>query len=387
MENPLKNILVIPPYYPPHIGGVERFSKDVHQELKESGFHITVFTPEIPHCTMTVEESNEATIIRFPAWEIIHNYPLPKLWSPKFWQLLRLARKNRPALVVSHTRFFLTSLLALVYARIHHIPLLHIEHGSSFVQSGNSFILSISRIYDETLGKLVIKKADRVVAISEEARRFVNKLCPNKHCDIIRRGFNSDVIEAIPEDVSLTKTPGVIRLMYTGRLLSGKGVHILMDALKNIPKANWELIVVGEGPERNALEILAKKLPKNHVKFLGEKNWEETIALLKTSDIFINPSFTEGLPTGVAEAALCNKAIIATDVGGTRELFTEESNDFLIPAKDPLRLAEKISLLINNIDLRNTLGDIEKRLVQKNFSWEKSINQFLNIFKELENTK
>lgn len=385
------NILVFAPFYPPHIGGVESFSRDLHKELGKNGVEITVFTPHLPEKTSALEKYAEAHTIRFPAWEIVSNYPVPKyfpfFWTRDFWQSFRSLWKIHPDVVISHTRFFNTSLLALMYAKIRKIPLLHIEHGSSFVQSGNLLINTFARMYDKTLGKLVLKNANKVIAISEEAKSFIEKLCPNIHCHVIHRGFDTSTINLIAEDLKNPKKQNIVRLLYTGRLVPGKGVHILFEALKNVQEKNWELFIIGDGPERVSLERLAEDFPRNTVQFFGEKNWEEGISLLKTADIFINPSFTEGLPTTLAEAALCGKASIATDAGGTKELFTEASKHLLIPIHNPIILAEKISQLIQNPSQRDIIGKNLKHHIEKEFSWDASTEKFLEIFKELKNQK
>lgn len=385
------NILVFAPFYPPHIGGVESFSRDLHKELGKRGVEITVFAPRLPEKTSAIEKHAEAHIIRFPAWEIVKNYPVPKYFpfflTRDFRQSFRSLWKIHPDIVISHTRFFNTSLLALAYAKIRKIPLLHIEHGSSFAQSGNLLINTCAKVYDKTLGRLILKNAHEVVAISEEVKSFIKRLCPHIHCHVVRRGFETSTINSVAEDLKNPKKQNIVRLLYIGRLVPGKGVHILFEALKNVQEKNWELFIVGDGSERASLEKLAENFPKNTIRFFGEKKWEEGISLLKTADIFINPSFTEGLPTTLAEAALCSKASIATDAGGTKELFTETMKHLLIPINNPIILAEKISQLIKEPSQRNVIGSNLKYHIEKEFSWDASIKKFLEIFKELKNKK
>lgn len=382
-------ILVFSPYYPPHIGGVEFFARDLHQHLNQRGIEITVFTPHLPPATLVREQSQEATIIRFPAWEPIHNYPLPKywpfFWTPGFWRSFKSLWQEQPDIVISHTRFFSTSLLALIYAKMRKIPLLHIEHGSSFVQSSNYFITAIAKIYDLTFGKIIIKKANSLVAISLEAKNFISQLYPNKPCQIIHRGFDRETVEKIIENTTLLKKPNIVRIIYIGRLISGKGVHVLLNALKKMSSKNWELLIIGDGPERASLESLALETDKAAIKFLGEKPWEEAIALLKTADIFVNPSFSEGLPTTVAEAALCEKSIVATNVGSTKDLFPDSLKHFLVLKNDPIDLSEKISHLIQNSELRVAAGNRLLKHIQESFSWKQSTDDFLKLLRTLTN--
>jgi glycosyltransferase involved in cell wall biosynthesis len=141
---------------------------------------------------------------------------------------------------------------------------------------------------------------------------------------------------------------------------------------------------MGDGPEKRKLEALAEKL-KVHDKiiFFGYKNFDEYIKILKITDIFINPSYTEGLPTTVAEAALCKNAIIATNVGGTPEVITNEKSGFLIPPKNIPELKNKLEILISDKELRKQLGESAYSEVVNKFNWDKSIEKYIKIFDEL----
>src|SRR5207302_638077 len=112
-------------------------------------------------------------VARFPAFELIPNFPVPSVWRPAFWRTLRLARQGGHDVVVSHTRFFLSSAFALAYARWMRLPLLHVEHGSDYVQLSGRGARIAARVYDLTLGRLLLRRADAVVAISAAAAGFV----------------------------------------------------------------------------------------------------------------------------------------------------------------------------------------------------------------------
>lgn len=383
-------VIVFSPYYPPHIGGLESHADEFNKYLSQKGADITVFTPRLPKEAPENEiKYGDVKIIRFPAFEIISNYPLPKFWSLKFWKLFSLLFEQKFDIVISRTRFFSTSLLALAFAKIKKVKWIHIEHGSDFVKSGGKFSVITAKIYDYTFGRLALKKASEVIANSNASAEFCKRLVRNMDCQVIHRGIETEKIISLPADTDLkNKYSKDIIITFLGRLVNGKGVTDLLSAIAEIAKDNFKLFIIGDGPERKNLESLAQKLRiENKVVFFGYKKFEDYIKILKISDIFVNPSYTEGLPTSVIEAALCKKAIIATNVGGTPEIITDQKSGFLVDPGNTDQLKEKLEVLINDRTLRETLGENAYNEVKDKFSWNKSIEKYLSIFAQILNSK
>lgn len=375
-------ILVFAPYYPPHIGGVENYASELNVRLTKSGHTATVFAPRLPTSTPKEEFKDGVRIIRYPAFEPIKNYPIPRFWRRDFFVSLKKLKQERFDIIISHTRFFFSSLLALRFATSKNMPLAHIEHGSSFVQSNNPIVSIIAYLYDQLIGKNILKKANHVIAISDSVRIFVEKLTHGKvHPTVIYRGFDWQLYETIKTDDSKwliqdTTTP---RIIYIGRLVSGKGVADLIAALELIKNKSWQCLIIGDGPEYKHLQSLCEQSGiSNRVRFTGALSHKEALGTLKSADIFVNPSYSEGLPTTVIEATVFKKAIIATNVGGTNEIITDTKNGFLIKPGDPIELSEKITALLDKSEAYSETIEIDKK-----FSWDISISQYQKILTSL----
>lgn len=381
MGSPTK-ILMFVPFYPPHTGGVEYYAEELALYLSQSSYAITILTPQIPKAAKFTQLKN-IQVVSYPAFEIVHNYPVPKFWQKDYWEIMRDQKNNTPDIIITHTRFFLSSFIGTLFSTLTRIPHLHIEHGSSFVQSENIFIAFSAWLYDHTLGKCIFYQSDSIVAVSESVKKFLETTFQKSKINVIYRGLDFEKINSItPNNTLWNSTSDELKLIFVGRLIVSKGIYELVNALASLSFQNWSCIFIGDGTEMQNLkkEISRKKL-SDKVQTIGLKSWPETLAILKSSDILINPSYTEGLPTTVLEAALCGIPIIATNVGGTAEI---SSNITLIPQKDSEAIKNAIIKTTKNLQEFKASSIHGVAHIQEKFSWQTATPKFLNILKSLD---
>jgi glycosyltransferase involved in cell wall biosynthesis len=378
-------ILVFCPYYPPHTGGLETHADGFNRYLSELGFHLSVFTPRLPVTAPVTEVvPNCVRIYRFPAFEIIPNYPLPKFWLPEFWKLLGLAATPVPDITISRTRFFFTSFMSLLYAKIRRTKYIHIEHGSDYVHLQDPLKNSLAFLYDQVFGRLSIVFSDLNIANSKASADFCRRLGFKKDCRVIYRGLDIKSLKNIKAVKGLNKKyPGKTLLFFVGRLYAGKGLRDLLQSLKSFPINTWQLLIAGDGPEKIILEKLSVKLGfAANVNFLGNLDWSKAMAYLKSSDIVLNPSYTEGLPTSVIEAGFCGKPVIATNVGGTAEILGR-NYPYLIRPGDIIALTGCLNTLIKKPKSYTKIGKAISREIERKFDWSKNILEYEKLFSSL----
>jgi glycosyltransferase involved in cell wall biosynthesis len=167
------------------------------------------------------------------------------------------------------------------------------------------------------------------------------------------------------------------------RLDTQKGQIYLLNAavsiLEELPKTRF--LIVGDGPDRNMLEKVAKKLGiLNRVIFTGYRT--DVVDLIGLSDIFVIPSLREGGPLTMFEAMSLRKPVVGTPVGMMPEIIEDGRTGFIVPCCDEFALAKKILLLLKNPELANTIGENGWQVCQE-FDISNSIQRLEKIYCEL----
>jgi glycosyltransferase involved in cell wall biosynthesis len=381
-------LLIFSPYFQPHVGGVEGYVRDLNAELLELGLveEILVFAPRLPLEGAPYEQlARGYRVVRYPAFEPVPNFPCPAPWRLGFGGAARRALRVREHdVVVCHTRFFPSSLAALAFSRAARLPLIHVEHGSDYVHMGSRAQGRVARAYDMTAGRLVLRRAQAVIAISRAAASFVRELA-GREAQVIYRGVDHARYDAVQPCRSLTQwADGRPVVTFVGRLIDGKGVADLVESFARLQHPQALLCVVGDGPRRVELQALcvARGLA-DRVRFTGYQLEDRALELIRASDIIVNPSYTEGLPTSVLEAALLERAILASDVGGTSEVVTNGRSATLVSAGDVEALRRGLDSLLGDPELRLRLGRMARNDAGERFDRRASAQAFVALARQL----
>ncbi len=156
-------------------------------------------------------------------------------------------------------------------------------------------------------------------------------------------------------------------LLFVGRLAAVKGIFVLFEALKKLDDLhNIQLRVVGDGPERGALEAVAQRdrLP---VVFTGYRSQAEVAGELERADAFVLPSFAEGLPVVLMEALAAGLPAIASQIAGIPELIQPGLTGVLVPPGNANELALAIRHVLSCTDTARSLGERGRQVVAEHF--------------------
>lgn len=163
-------------------------------------------------------------------------------------------------------------------------------------------------------------------------------------------------------------------LLFVGRLAPVKGLPILLRALETLiaQHPDIHLTVIGDGPGRGALETQTKARGlAQHVSFVGYKSQSEVAEALVKTDVFVLPSFAEGLPVVLMEAMAASRPVVATHIAGIPELVTDGASGLLVAPGDPDALHRAISKIISNPSRATAMGIAGRAKVEAAFDVDK----------------
>ena len=358
-----KKILVFADFFFPYENGITQYISNLYKDLLQNKkVKVFIITFKQKKKDKSYENIKNFHIHRISSLNLLKgNYNIPNIFN--LYKILKLLKKERIDIIHTHTRFFISSLVGAIFSKINKIKHIHTEHGSMFVPHSNFLIKVIARIFDEIFGRSIMKCATFICPVSKSGINFCEKLGANdKSIFVIENGIskNFEKIKISFEKYNLSKN---LNICFTGRLVKEKGVQDLLYACSNL-KVDYKLFIIGEGSYRKDLEDLSKKLNLNS-EFLGFKSIKFIRNFLKKIDIFVNPSYAEGFPTSVLEASISNCRVISTNVGGTKEIISNNKDGILFEPKNIKFLYKSILKLEN----KKTIGDLKKHILE-NFEWK-----------------
>ncbi len=293
-------------------------------------------------------------------------------------QVRHIISENNINIIQTHG--YKPGVIGLSMSRLYRIPWIGFAHG--YIEVGKKL-----KLYNR-LDKMILKYSDRVVTVSDSMKRLLADAG-------VRKNKISVIYNAIDEkDAKSTASTESVKDCYgiknvhkvigvVGRLSPEKGQIIFLKAFQKAVKIHPEIkaLIVGDGPDRKTLQGYCRDNGlEDKVIFTG---YQENVAnFYQVFDILVLPSYTEGLPNAVLEAMLFEVPVIATSVGGVPEVINN-SNGILVPPDNHDILADKMIKLLQDDELRKSVGLKGRESLYPRFSPSYRANQIIALYKEL----
>ena len=213
-----------------------------------------------------------------------------------------------------------------------------------------------------------VREATFVRAISTFCASQIMRSLPHGHWSkvaVARLGVDTAVYAPRPD-------PGseVPHILCVGRLCSAKAQHLLLDALAELDATatHWQATIVGDGPDRESLIHRAADLGLAHrMTFTGALGQDQVRECYRHADVFVLPSFAEGLPVVLMEAMAMGIPCLSTRITGIPELIEDGVSGLLVPAGDADALRRALARLLSDPDLRHRLGSAGREAVVRGY--------------------
>jgi glycosyltransferase involved in cell wall biosynthesis len=228
-------------------------------------------------------------------------------------------------------------------------------------------------------GRYVLGKADRVVVLSESWRPLATRYVDDSRITVIL-----NPIPDIDAGRSVEKSDGLVRVLYLAHLIQRKGYPNLIRAFVGVYRAypHCKLVFAGSGETREALELCRELGIEDAVEFLGWIGEPERSNELRKADIFVLPSYQEGLPMGILEAMAFGLAVVTTPVGGIGDVVKDQVNGVLVAPGEVDELERALADLVRDSEKRARLGKQAEEDV-RSFTPVNISYDWIELYKEL----
>ena len=296
--------------------------------------------------------------------------------------------KSQP-LDLIHAHFAIDGLYALKLAQKKGIPLVTTLHGFDVTVSNKDLLASRSPAWINYLlhQHKVKSQGDKFICVSDFiARQALQHGFPESK--IIQHYIGIDVNKYQPR--AKEDDQGII--LHVARLVEKKGTAVLINAVKQVKLLNPDvkLVIIGEGPLLDGLKAQVTSLGLDKtVTFTGALPHVDVMAWMRKASMLVLPSITaktgdaEGLGMVLLEAAVTGVPVIGTQHGGIPEAIIDEQTGFLVKERDDKQLADRISYLSNNENIRFIMGTNAREFVNQKFNLSQQTTKLENIYQKL----
>jgi glycosyltransferase involved in cell wall biosynthesis len=227
--------------------------------------------------------------------------------------------------------------------------------------------------------------------LAKKAKAFVER-----EVTLIPNGIDVELFKPIERNEGLAEALGLATnkhkgkpfvLGFAGELREKKGLKTLLNAYAQVNKQRPTiLLIVGEvraGEDRKLFDEIQASIPNSRIIVTGSISHKDMPAYYAQIDVFVHPSLRDGMPNALLEAMACEKAVIATPVGGVTDVIEDGKNGVLVNVNDADGLAEKILQLLNQPENNRTLSKAAREAVIHRFTPEKELEANLQVYQRL----
>ena len=380
--------------YTPDIGGLAISTGRLGHLLSSAGCEVRVFapSPNLPPSEKRILLSGRISVTRFGAHKRVDDTLVD-------WFELIIEEHKREPFDLIHAYFLPQAGFVAAYAgKYLNIPSVVSIRGNDIERAAFDPSKFSHVMYALQNASAVTTNASE---LAKKAKAFVERevsLIPNGIdvelfkpmerneglAEALLLGSNSLLLDSAQQAARLQRN-NVIG--FVGELREKKGLKTLLNAYAQVNKQHPSiLLIVGEvraGEDRKLFDEIQASIPDSRIIVTGSISHKDMPAYYAQMDVFVHPSLRDGMPNALLEAMACEKAVIATPVGGVTDVIEDGKNGVLVKVNDADGLAEKILQLLNQPENNRTLSKAAREAVIHRFTPEKELEANLQVYQRL----
>jgi len=378
------NICLLSEKYTPDIGGLAISAGRFANLLTSIGHEVRVFAP-----TLSLRPSEQQTlplsgvhVTRFGA----HKRTDDTLVD---WFEFIVEEHKRNPFDLLHAYFLTQAGFVAVYAgKYLNIPSVVSIRGNDIERAA----------FDPSKFSHVMYTLQNAGAVTTNAKELAMKAKAfiNREIHLIPNGVETERFKFMPRNEELAAALGLAGkknekrtaiVGFVGELREKKGLKTLLSACTQVNnQCPGSLLIVGEvrqGEDKQTLDEFRLSNPDTHVVVTGQIPYNDLPSYYSLIDVFVHPSLREGMPNAILEAMACEKAVIATPVGGVKDILEDGKNGIIVNVNNADMLAGKILELLDNPEKRAALGKNARELVVNKFTPKMELEANLSVYQTL----
>lgn len=373
------NICIFSAQYPPHIGGIERFTESLAAALVKRGNYVVVVTNNTDG-EPGVEIQEGLSVYRLPCVPLFSGrLPLPKLARTRRRMISELQSMRFDGVLIN-ARFYPHTLLGMKLARRHGLTPVVLDHGSDYLTFGKPCIDVLVRAYEHLITWYGKRYHPRYFGVSQRSAQWLERFHIAAE-GIISNSINAEEFRDCASARSFRKEYGIREdralISFVGRLIPEKGINALIKVAKKAFEHSLavDFIIAGDGPLLDAV----RACPDN-VHAVGRLAKPDIAALLAQSNALILPSRSEGFATCLLEAAACSTPAITTDVGGAHELIPDSRYGIILNDGSEASIFDAVLWCVEHPGELEDMGANSYQMVSTEYSWDAGAKKVEEIF-------
>ena len=356
--------------YPDTPGGLGIHVHEMSKEQSRLGCDVTVVTSSTANNSQRYEERDGYKIIRLPT-------PVRMLGNSFQVGLISYLLKNRSKydIIHAHSHLFYSTNVTALLRKTGGPPLVITNHGV-FSTSASS---TLQGLFFPTIGSFTLKAADIVLCYSDADSETIKGFgVRDDHIRVVHNGIDSDLF-----------TPGatkseVPQVLWMGRMVKGKGLEYLIEALNLIQnrKVSFRAVLVGKGPDRERVkQLLTQYRLDDRVDLIDNVEQISAVNLFRESTVFALPSISEGMPRTLLESMSCGTPFVCTDLPQLVDLAA--GCGLTAGYGDVEGIAAGLEKYLTDPKLVKDQGGCGRQKVLDHYSWKDTVSKTVDVYQDL----